>query len=153
MWYNQTRAAEEAFPTGVVSLYPSPESSPPYQWLLPGSTEVGVWHPQDGKMNGGHGSETGWQESILTSTEKSKVKIHIPLCLLVFTVEPNFWLASVSELADKLWLVMWCRERMLSVARTRILQKGKTDLLIRKPGKSHNIHMQVYWCLSLKPEE
>lgn len=52
-------------------------------------------------MNGGCGSETGWQESILTSTEKSKVKIHISLWLLVFIVEPNFWLASVSEFADK----------------------------------------------------
>lgn len=53
-------------------------------------------------MNGEHGSEKGWQESILSSTEKSKVKIYIPLWLLVFIVEPNFWLASVSEIVDKL---------------------------------------------------
>lgn len=53
-------------------------------------------------MNGEHGSETGWQESILTSTEKSKVKIHTSLWLLVLIVEANFWLASVSGLADKL---------------------------------------------------
>ena len=82
---------------------PSRESSCPlYKQLLPGSAEAGVQHLQGGKTNGGHGSESAWQEPILTFTEKSVVKIHISFWLLVFIADYNFWSASVSEIEDKL---------------------------------------------------
>lgn len=59
----------------------------------------------------------------------------------MFIADYNFWSASVSEIENNLWLVMWCREGMLYVWMVEVLQKGKIDLIIKKPGKSHNINM------------
>lgn len=134
-------------------------SSSPQPWVLPTAPVAAPWF-----CWGWCVAPIGWQNEwgmwqwdrlarVNTYFHWKNLKLKSIFPFLVFIVEPNFWLASVSEFADKVWLVMWCREGMLSVPGIGIFRKGKIDLLVWKPGKSQNIHMQVYWCLSLKPEE